>query len=63
MSARRPPLLAPLAMLLLLASARLVHASVGKPDVLPWIEDDFPRAVALAQQRQVPIFVENWAPW
>jgi hypothetical protein len=30
---------------------------------LPWIADDWPRAVSLAKARKVPIFVENWAPW
>ena len=30
---------------------------------LPFIDDDYPRAVALAKQRKVPIFVESWAPW
>ena len=35
----------------------------GPAQVLPWIADDYPRAVALAKQRHVPIFVENWAPW
>ena len=31
--------------------------------VLPWIVDDYPRAVAEAKARKVPIFVESWAPW
>jgi hypothetical protein len=30
---------------------------------LPWIADDWPRALSLAKARKVPIFVENWAPW
>ncbi len=30
---------------------------------LPWIANDWPRAVSLARARKVPIFVENWAPW
>lgn len=30
---------------------------------VPWIHDDYPRAVALARARKVPIFVEAWAPW
>lgn len=33
------------------------------PAVLPWIEDDYPKAVALARARKVPLFVEAWAPW
>lgn len=31
--------------------------------VLPWIEDDFTRALAEAKTRKLPIFVESWAPW
>ena len=34
----------------------------GKP-VLPWIEDDYGKALAQARARNLPIFVENWAPW
>ncbi|MEP6800811.1 MAG: hypothetical protein ABJC07_02655 [Acidobacteriota bacterium] len=30
---------------------------------LPFIEDDYPRAVAVAKARHLPIFVEAWAPW
>ena len=41
--------------------------SAGRPaaarSVLPWIEDDFTRAVAEAKARKAPIFVESWAPW
>lgn len=31
--------------------------------VLPFIEDDYPRALALARQRKLPIFIDSWAPW
>ena len=30
---------------------------------LPWIVDDWPRALSVAKARKLPIFVENWAPW
>jgi len=30
---------------------------------LPFIEDDYARAVAEARSHRVPIFVEAWAPW
>lgn len=30
---------------------------------LPFIEDDYTRAVARAKTKNVPIFVEAWAPW
>jgi hypothetical protein len=38
-------------------------APAAQPEVLPWIENDYPKAVALAKARKVPIFVECWAPW
>ncbi|HKD11803.1 MAG TPA: hypothetical protein VKE50_06995 [Thermoanaerobaculia bacterium] len=30
---------------------------------LPFIEDDYSRAVRDARARHVPIFLEAWAPW
>jgi tetratricopeptide (TPR) repeat protein len=35
----------------------------GDAPVLPWIEDDYPKALAQARARKVPIFAEAWAPW
>lgn len=37
--------------------------AAAKPSVLPWIEDDLTRAVAEGRERQLPMFVESWAPW
>ena len=59
---------APLALAALLALAAspadaTAAAPARRPAVLPWIADDYPRAVALARQRHLPLFVENWAPW
>ena len=31
--------------------------------VLPFIDDDYDKALTLAKQKRVPIFVEAWAPW
>jgi len=30
---------------------------------LPFIQDDFSKARTVALKRNVPIFVECWAPW
>ena len=30
---------------------------------LPFINDDFTKALTEAKQRHVPVFVEVWAPW
>jgi hypothetical protein len=37
-------------------------AAQWKP-VVPFIEDDFGRALALAKERKRPVFIEGWAPW
>jgi hypothetical protein len=31
--------------------------------VLPFIEDDYPRALAEARSRGLPIFLEYWTAW
>ncbi len=31
--------------------------------VLPFIENDYPRALAEARRLDRPMFVEAWAPW
>ena len=36
-------------------------AAAGR--ALPFIEDDYPKARALARSKTLPIFVEAWAPW
>ncbi len=31
--------------------------------ILPFIADDYATALAEAKRRDLPLFVENWAPW
>jgi len=38
-------------------------ASSASAAGLPFIRDDYPKALAEAKQRKLPIFVECWAPW
>ncbi len=33
------------------------------PMVVPFIQDDYARALADARARGVPLFIEAWAPW
>ena len=40
----------------------LVIPLSGK-EVLPWIENDYTKAVARAKAEHVPIFAETWAQW
>ena len=44
-------------LLLLLVFAVSAHAD------LPFIENDYQKALAQARAKNVPIFVEAWAPW
>ena len=49
----------------LLPAMFLLLAAVGAQakEVVPFIEDDYTTAVARAKAKNVPIFVEAWAPW
>jgi hypothetical protein len=46
-----------------LSAALLAHPAPAKKSALPFIEDDYPRALAEARAKKLPIFVEAWAPW
>jgi len=35
----------------------------GHAMALPFIENDFPQALAKAREANLPLFVEVWAPW
>ena len=48
-----------LALLLILSGV----AAAAPPKGLPFLHDDYTKALAQARQRNVPIFVECWAPW
>lgn len=37
-------------------------AAAARP-TLPFIEDDYPKAMAEARSKKLPVFVEAWAPW
>ena len=46
-----------------LAGAVVASPAPAKKPALPFIEDDYPRALAEARSKKIPIFVEAWAPW
>ena len=32
-------------------------------EVLPFIDNDYAKALAQAKKKNIPIFVDAWAPW
>jgi hypothetical protein len=48
--------------LLLLTALTLAPLARAK-EVLPFIENDYSKAVARAKAKNVPLFVDAWAPW
>jgi hypothetical protein len=49
-----------------LAAALVAAPAAGAPaprEVLPFIADDYPKALAAARAAHKPIFLEAWAPW
>jgi hypothetical protein len=44
------------------APAALATAPAPR-EVLPFIADDYPKALAAAKAAKKPIFFEAWAPW
>ena len=45
------------------AHAATAPAKAARKSVLPFIADDLPRALAEAKSRDLPLFIESWAPW
>lgn len=46
-----------------LTALLLAFAAMSARAELPFIENDFGKAVARAEAKKLPIFVEAWAPW
>ena len=52
--------------LLLLSSGAQALPAASAPAAtkrLPFVDDDYARAIRDARARGVPVFVEAWAPW
>lgn len=66
MCAMRPRGIIAIALLSTLGAVHPHAATASAPTdrrVLPFIADDYTKAVAEARARKVPIFIESWAPW
>ena len=62
----RHPRLTPLGLIVAAGVSLAPFAAAGAPPprpVLPFIEDDYTRAMAEAQARKLPLFIDSWAPW
>ena len=47
----------------LLPLALLMLTALSARADLPFIENDYMKAIAQARAKNVPLFVEAWAPW
>ena len=50
-------------MSVLATAALLLTLGPAHTTALPFIEDDYGRALAEAQAKNLPLFIEMWAPW
>ena len=59
------PALAALVLAWAASAARTATASKvpASHAVLPFLADDYDKALAEARARRVPLFIEAWAPW
>jgi tetratricopeptide (TPR) repeat protein len=58
------PILSSCVLLLSLACASpRAGVTPGPAEALPFIEDDYPKALSEARARHLPLFVDTWAPW
>jgi hypothetical protein len=48
---------------LLVATLLLATVTARAKETLPFIDDDYANAVTRAKAKNVPLFVEAWAPW
>jgi hypothetical protein len=46
-----------------LASAKPLIAADGFDKVLPFVADDYAKALSEARAQKLPLFIEAWAPW
>ena len=51
------------AAIVLLATAGSATAETARKPVLPFRADGYEATLAAAKERDLPLFVENWAPW
>ena len=46
------------------ATAAASHSTVAHAQsVVPFIDEDYAKALAVARAKKLPLFIEAWAPW
>jgi hypothetical protein len=50
-------------MSMLATAALLLALAPAHKTTLPFIDDDYPKALAEAKAKNLPLFIEAWAPW
>jgi hypothetical protein len=50
-------------MSMLATAALLLALAPAHKAALPFIDDDYPKALAEAKAKNLPLFIEAWAPW
>ncbi len=45
------------------AATALAEAERGDARPLPFLSDDYAKALGVARARSLPLFIEAWAPW
>lgn len=59
----KPSLASSVLLLSLACASQRASAPEAPAEALPFIENDYARALADARARNVPVFVDAWAPW
>jgi len=57
------PSLIPAVFALLAATGPSAAAADGLDKALPFIADDYAKALGEARAQKLPLFIEAWAPW
>ena len=50
-------------MSMLATAALLLALAPGTKTTVPFIDDDYGKALAEAKAKNLPLFIEAWAPW
>jgi hypothetical protein len=55
--------IAPVLALALLAAPAVARGAADLDKALPFVVDDYAKALSEARAQKLPLFIEAWAPW